>query len=137
MTVPRETIERKVREWLLYAQQDHDVARHTLSMQDCPHQVVCFLAQQSAEKSLKAFLVFRGQEVPFSHNISMLLERCERLAAWPSQLVEAERLTPYAVVTRYPGSPEPLTVEEARAAVDLARLVVDTVRTALKNEGLA
>ncbi len=136
MTVRREEIERKVHEWLTFAQQDLSVARHTLSMADCPFQVVCFLSQQSVEKSLKAFLVFREQETPFTHNISMLLERCARLAAWPSELLDAERLTPYAVVTRYPGSPEPLEEDEARNAVKIGELVMHTVLNALKLEGL-
>ena len=33
--------------------------------------------QQSAEKFLKAFLVFHGNEIPKTHNIEFLLERCK------------------------------------------------------------
>ncbi|TVQ30347.1 MAG: HEPN domain-containing protein [Phycisphaeraceae bacterium] len=136
MTAPREKIEKKVRQWFTYAQQDLQVARHALTMEECPGQVVCFLSQQAAEKSLKAFLLCRGQEIPHTHNVAVLLELCSRSATWTEQLSEASSLTPYAVATRYPGASERLSDTEVHEAVRLAQLVIDRVSEALMNEGI-
>ena len=48
------------RRWLLQAEQDLDDARYNL--EGSRYHLTCFLAQQSAEKALKAFLYARGEE---------------------------------------------------------------------------
>ena len=39
----------------------------------------CFHAQQAAEKLLKAYLIWREVDFPFTHNLSTLLLRCQGL----------------------------------------------------------
>lgn len=54
-----------VREWLAKAENDLLAATHLLRLgRGAPADVVCFHAQQCAEKYLKALLVFSGDEVP-------------------------------------------------------------------------
>src|SRR5574337_920168 len=65
---------------------------------------VCFHAQQAAEKALKAVLLSRGIEFPYTHDIKGLLKIAEAGAlVIPLAVQQAARLTPYAVETRYPG----------------------------------
>lgn len=85
---------------------------------------------------MKAYLLFRRVDFPFTHNISLLLELCEEWTNWHEQLERAERLTQYAISTRYPGVASKVSPEEARHAVTSAREVRAAVRTALADAGL-
>lgn len=46
--------------WLKQAERDLDDARYAFTGER--YNLVCFLAQQAAEKALKAFLYFSGEE---------------------------------------------------------------------------
>jgi len=138
MTVPREQIAQKVRQWVSYGDEDLRVARHSLTMgETCPNRLVAYHAQQCAEKHLKAYLVLREIDFPYTHNIARLLELCSDQPGWSSRLKDAEELTPFVITTRYPGEDEPVTEAEARRAVDIAARVRETVRAALEVEGIA
>jgi HEPN domain-containing protein len=50
---------------------------------------------------------------------------------------EAERLTFYGVITRYPGGDRPVTEEEAVRAIRLAEQVAAVVRSDLQANGLS
>lgn len=86
MIAPRDEIVGKTREWAAHADDDMRVAQHTLTLPDeCPYRLVAYHAQQCAEKYLKAFLVLRGIDFPFTHNIARLLELCYEQAGWPTR----------------------------------------------------
>ena len=136
MTVPHEQIVVKVRQWTAHADDDLGVARHTLTLSGaCPYHLVAYHAQQCAEKYLKAYLVLRGVDFPYTHNIARLLELCSEHANWTANLRDAEELTPFAITARYPGEDEPVSEAEARRAVAIAAEVRQTVRSALGAEG--
>jgi HEPN domain-containing protein len=83
---------------------------------------LCFDAQQAAEKSIKAVLVHRRIDFPKTHNIRALLELVDPTGSQISKEIwQAIDLTNYAVETRYPGTAEPVTKNEYRQAVALAR----------------
>ena len=104
MTAPREHVLRKARQWAAYADEDIRLAQQALNMgEQCPNRLAAYHAQQCAEKYLKAYLVHKEVDFPFTHNISLLLELCEESGAWAGTLRDAEALTRYAVTTRYPG----------------------------------
>jgi HEPN domain-containing protein len=138
MTALPEGVRQHVREWARRADEDLHLAQHALGMgAACPYALVAFHAQQCGEKYLKAYLVLRGVDFPFTHNISLLLELCTPHAAWATVLDEAELLTRYAIVARYPGTGVEVSEEKARAAVDIAARVREVVRPALRDEGVA
>jgi HEPN domain-containing protein len=84
----------------------------------------CFEAQQAAEKAIKAVLVARDIEFPFIHNLLPLLKLLEDHGEYiPPQIQQADDLTPFAVLTRYPGN-DPLTRSEYEDAVSIAETVV-------------
>jgi HEPN domain-containing protein len=85
----------------------------------------CFLAQQAAEKAIKA--VYQHQELPFryTHDLEELGKGLEDHGVpIPPVVKEAVILTRYAFETRYPGPFEPVTAEEYHEAVRLATSVV-------------
>lgn len=126
-----------VREWVEKAEHDLAAATFTLEMgEDCPTDTVCFHAQQCVEKYLKAVLVWQGTPFPKTHDvweILLLLSEATRPALTSQQ---ARRLKEYATVTRYPGDYEPISLEEARRAVALARRIRAAVRRLFPKEAL-
>lgn len=64
---------REVGRWLRYAQDDLKVAELILEHGQVPR-AACFNAQQCAEKSIKAALVFLQLNFPKSHNLRQLCE---------------------------------------------------------------
>lgn len=94
---------RAVCAWVRKAQEDLATAEHLLGMgAECPFGIVCFHAQQCAEKYLKAKLVYLAFEFPRTHDIKELFDllpvNVRPALAEPLQ----ERLTSYAVEARYP-----------------------------------
>ena len=60
--------------WLAYARSDPDAASALLRDPEHYPRQVCFLAQQSAEKALKALLVLLDIEFPPTHDLDRLRE---------------------------------------------------------------
>ena len=86
---------------------------------------LCYQAQQSAEKALKAVFLAKGVRFPFSHNLDLLLQGLEEFGLEiPESVDTASRLTRYAVETRYPGFFDPVTPVEYREALDMAKTIL-------------
>ncbi|HST68178.1 MAG TPA: HEPN domain-containing protein [Solirubrobacterales bacterium] len=63
---------------------------------------VGFHAQQAVEKALKAVIANRDQDFPFTHDLGLLMQLCQDAGLeLPVDLVDADRLTPYAAAVRY------------------------------------
>ena len=117
----------KVKKWIDYAEEDLRLAKHSLTLEsNCPFRLTAYHAQQSAEKYLKAFLVFHKKDFPYTHSITRLLEICEEIINI-DDLSGAEILTPFAITTRYPGIDEEVTKEEALEAIRVAELIKEKI----------
>ena len=89
---------------------------------------LCFDAQQAAEKSLKALLLYHEIPFRFVHDIAELLTVLEQNGiSLPEQIRAAAELSDYAVEARYPAPIEPVTEDEYKEAVRLAEMVVSWV----------
>ncbi len=105
------------------------LARHDLRVADLAlpedegHNVVCFLAQQAVEKSIKAVLAYRDVDYPKTHDLQMLLDLCRDVAREADTFVpEVEALADYGVVVRYDIRLYP-SREDAERAVGMAHRV--------------
>jgi HEPN domain-containing protein len=86
--------------------------------------IICFHAQQSAEKYLKSYLVFQDQDFPKTHALEdLVLLAAVKDPGCRHLFTIASELSPYAVEIRYPDSTSP-TVKDARESVQSA----DTIR---------
>ena len=110
-------------DWLRYAKSDLELARI-----EKPEGVLlenlCFHAQQAAEKTLKAVLIFLEIDFPRTHNIRTLLDLLPEDVDVPQEVEESAILTDYAVESRYPMNSEPVDDEEYRQVIGLAETVV-------------
>jgi len=115
--------------WVRKAENDFSNATNEIKRgRSAPADTVCFHAQQTVEKYLKAVLVLKGIDFEKTHNISMLLALLPRHARPVLSKVEQETLSDYAVMARYPGDYEPITLPDARKAVAAARRVRGFIR---------
>jgi HEPN domain-containing protein len=89
--------------------------------------MVCFHAQQAAEKSLKAALAARGLPFPWRHDLGELLHLVgPHLPAVLDLRASVIALSPFGVAGRYDEDISPAE-DEARAAIELARKVNELV----------
>jgi HEPN domain-containing protein len=92
-----------VREWLSFAENDLTSAEYLLGKCPAPVEIICYLCQQSAEKSLKGFLVSNGVMPPKTHNLIELYNLCEPFnAGINTVMTQCDDLNVYSVRPRYP-----------------------------------
>jgi HEPN domain-containing protein len=122
----------EIEQWLIKSQRDLAAAR--VLFQHKLFDTTVYHCQQSAEKALKAYLVYKQQSLQKTHNLVVLLENCIKFEPSFEILHEsAESLTPYATEFRYPGDivePEQNDVEEA---LEMAVLVLGFVTQVVPN----
>ena len=109
--------------WLAYAESDLAVANGV----DRPGvilETLCFRAQQAAEKAIKAVLVAEGAELPWSHDLGVLLAAVPVSVPIGLDRARVVALTAYAVASRYPGDEEPVDADEHAGALAVAATVV-------------
>jgi HEPN domain-containing protein len=114
-------------QWLKLADDDLDTAQFLLRRRKKILWVVCFHAQQSAEKYLKAFLILRGIKFDPIHDLIRLVSQCAQLDAEFNLVTSlCEFLQPFSVKVRYPGEIS-LELSEARKAVQAAQEIRNLV----------
>jgi len=117
------------RQWLAKARNDLLNADNNLRSESIPYDTVCFHCQQAAEKLLKAYLIAKGVQPSFTHDLLLLLE--EVLPHSPNAEMlrdDLASLMPYAVAVRYPGDFFMPTHEDALEAREGAQRVLDWLR---------
>lgn len=73
---PKQRVPATSSDWLAHARSDLKLARLGMGQDVLPEQI-CFHAQQAVEKSLKAVLLFRRIDFPFTHDLEELIETFE------------------------------------------------------------
>lgn len=127
-----------VEEWLRLAQVDHDLVEHLSTDIERWKEPICFHAQQSAEKFLKALTTTRSRRVRHVHDMGDLLEYARVFGYHLGGIDRRCRsLTRYAVEGRYPDVDRPTLPANRRISVDDARRAIEdarAVRNAVERE---
>ena len=114
------------REWLNRARSSLALAKTHLP--EAYLEDLCFQAHQAAEKAIKALLIKQGVVFPYVHDLARLLTILEEAGEpIPETIRNAEELTRYAVMTRYPGLAEPVTEVQYEEAIATAEEVIQWV----------
>jgi len=110
------------REWLDKADSDLATARRELRVRKNPnYDAVCFHAQQSVEKTLKAVLQENNVNIPKTHQLMDLLALCAKSdGSYLMLQAGLISLEGYAVMFRYPG--QTANKGEASAAYKAAEM---------------
>ena len=122
--------------WLKNARSDLVLAKMKLPPGGM-YEHLCFHAQQTAEKSLKAVLLALRMDFPFTHNIQILLNALSETIDVPKELLLASKLTSYATTIRYPGNAEPVSESDYRYALELAEPVFQWAEETVETLGSA
>ena len=134
MSVPPTSIEG--RRWLRYAGEDLSAAEALQRAPAASPRHACRLAQQAAEKALKAALIALQIDYPRRHDLDVLMRLLPPHWSIRRELRDLAELTEWSVEARYPGEwPEP-TDTDASTAIEQARSVIDLVTADLVREGL-
>lgn len=126
-----------VHQWIEHADEDLRLAEYAMTMKTgVPYRLVVYHSQQCAEKYLKAYLVNRNIDFPYTHNISLLLEKCSFPAEQVTKLQNIAVLTKYGTTARYPGEYQKLNKEDTLRAISLAKKARKFIRNIFTKEGL-
>lgn len=125
---------RVVKDWISLANTDIIGAKALFEMGENFFGLAVFHAQQSAEKSIKAYLVFQSVRVPKTHDLGDLLALVELKDKDLFRLLQpCVVLTDYAVAYRYPDSQKkPLEKNEVAIAIQQAEFTQTEVLKQIK-----
>lgn len=105
------------RAWAAKANGDMRTVATVLRSAEPAWDVVCYHAKQAAEKLLKGLLVAHGTNPPHTHDLSVLLQSCERLGDPVGRLADdCALLDPYDAAITYPGEIRDVGSAEAQGA---------------------
>ncbi len=127
----------EARQWLQYAAEDLVTAERIAVSRTMPPRNACYLAQQTAEKAIKAALVFLRIPFPFRHDLDFLRDLLPTDWRVKTEHPNLSTLTIWMTEARYPSGSPDASKADARAATRQARAVYESVRTDLAAHGLA
>jgi len=121
--------------WLRYAREDLAGAETLLEQRVIVPRHICWLAQQAAEKALKAILVFLALDFPRRHDLDALRNLVPNDWQVKTEHADLATLTEWAVEARYPGDWPDATEADAHAAVEQARAVWESIHADFLRHG--
>ncbi len=112
--------------WLRAALGDLAAARALMDVAGVPPRQAAYLAQQAAEKALKATIALQGNEPPLRHDLLFLLDRSPGEARLRDVPVDLVALSGAQTAARYPQLDDPPydPEEVGQLVMDASRLVV-------------
>lgn len=127
----------EAKRWLAQAKRDLGFGQLAIPGKYFEHG--CFLAEQAAQKALKAFLLFKGSRYVFEHSVQVLARRCtEADKDFVRFVSEGGLLDQYYTAPRYPDAVNPpaipgdiYTREQAQQALSVAQAIIQTVASKL------
>ena len=114
--------------WIDRSISDYRSAEKLITGKDKYPDTAIFHCQQTAEKILKSFLVYKDAKFEKVHSIIYLIDKCVEIEKSFENLYKAaEILTPYATMFRYPSDYNEPELEDVKEALENARSVVNFV----------
>ncbi|MCL2766362.1 MAG: HEPN domain-containing protein [Peptococcaceae bacterium] len=128
------SVESNPYEWIRLAEMDLATSHHMFKTYcPIPLEIVCFHAQQAAEKMLKCYLASQNIAIPRIHDLQILCEMCgEREKRFDEIYTASIMLTRYGVIPRYPAE-WGLTEQDASKAIEDADAVMSFVAELLSD----
>ncbi len=118
-------------DWLVRAQAKLALARVPLPPGGM-WEDLCFWAQQSSELAIKAVYQQNGWLFPFIHDLAQLLVGLRKQGLTiPPEVQEAQKLSVYATLARYPGLTAPATEANYNDAIKIAQDVVNWAKSVI------
>ena len=124
----------EIEAYICKAERDLATAKHMAERGSDFTDVVCFHAEQCAEKSLKALLLANGRLPTRMHDLAFIHQTIVEIAPHMANLEpQCLQLTDYAVAPRYPGWEDVVGAVEKLAVIESATTIL---KRAIKELGL-
>jgi len=124
-----------VQEWIRYAESAYVLANKGKVSTKVLYNDLCFEAQQSAEKAIKALLIFYNIKFPKTHDIEYLLNLLKQAKVdIPEVVRDAKILTDYANLSRYPDSFDTIDKKEYKQAIKLTEKVLKWAKSIIEKK---
>jgi HEPN domain-containing protein len=121
-------------EWLKVAKEDLRAAKVLLKEE--LYSAVTYHCQQAAEKTLKAYLVFKKQPVLKTHDLTKLVELCMgEDREFEKVYIYARYLNPFSTKFRYPSEYDIPDAGHAENTIKQTRKLMDFVADKISNTG--
>ena len=115
-------------EWIRFAEDDLESAKILANHYKPKIEISCYHSQQSAEKILKAFLLFNTIDFAFTHDLVKICSDCQKIDTTFSMIFnQCDVLNRYISRSRYP-SPLEITEYDMTQAIKFADDVLSFVK---------
>lgn len=116
--------------WLLKAENDLKAAKILINNDNSVLDAAVYHCHQTAEKALKAYLVYKKREIIKTHDLRVLLMECSKEDKDFETLFDISiELTPYSTEFRYPGINLFPDIEDVEVSVKYAEQILVFVHT--------
>jgi HEPN domain-containing protein len=136
MSATPDELKAEAARWLRFAVEDLEAAEALRSAPGVAARHVATLAQQSAEKAVKAGLVLLDIDPPRSHNLELLVDLLPHDWEVHESSADLARLSLRLVESRYPGGWPETTAAAAVEALADARDVLALMSEDLRSRGV-
>jgi len=117
-----------VDEWMRFAENDLAVVHILSKHRPMQLEIICYHCQQAAEKALKAYLLYKDEEPPKTHDLKKLVDLCIVESPEFTDIIdECEYLSPFGVQPRYPFSFE-LEDNDATTSIQKSEQIIDFIK---------
>ena len=118
--------------WIERAKSSFEISKIAIN-ENIYFEDLCYQSQQAVEKGLKGLLIYFNVEPEFTHNIGILLDELENFVNIPQNIKETINLTKYAVITRYPGEYDDITMENYKESINIAKDCIEWIENTIKD----
>lgn len=126
--------------WLEQAEHNLKVAENNLNAQF--YSDACFMAEQTAQVGLKAFIIYHKKRLIWEHSIQELARLCVQYDSSFQKFIEYGRiLDRYYIPTRYPDALarpavpfKTYTEEDAKTAIKFAKEIIKKVKNKIEGK---
>ena len=121
--------------WLAFARGDLDSAATLLGTRT-PNRIVGYLAQQAAEKALKAVILLDSSPFEMTHDLNAVAAQLPADFQCPATTADLAWLADLETSARYPDEGDTITSDDARRAVEMAGAILREVAQYFASRGI-
>ena len=118
--------------WVNYAESDLRAAYTLLESNESFPRQICFFGEQSAEKAIKAILIFEDLYFPIGCDLDCLRDLIPKSWIIKKQFPNLSQISAWSMESCYPGNTTDVTEDEAQETLQLAEAVFNAVSAELE-----
>lgn len=132
---PSADYENEAGRWLAFARGDLDSAATLLGTRT-PNRNVGYLAQQAAEKALKAVILLDNTPFEMTHDLTAVAAQLPADFQCPATTADLAWLADLETSARHPDEGDTITSDDARRAVEMAGAILSEVAEHFASRGI-